>query len=275
MINDLKATYSNENIDPVRISQWAIDNLMEKTSPYLQTLMYIKNLEPEQLECVYKTKLYITKTYSDIHNIAELYGADDAVSSLKFASYNIEHFLNAATKQILKMFDKYNIDILYDCSKTSKNVYLDIRRTSLILFNLISNSIIHTKNKEKIIKISAFHRGDDFVLSVSDNGQGIKPSMRDNLFTISDKLLSSKFMDRTGSGLILTGIGLPVAQKSAKDMDGTLNYIPSKSGAVFELSIPQHKHNMTFGEIINYEPTQYEYELYFSSAILFLEQING
>ncbi|MGN1092590.1 MAG: sensor histidine kinase [Monoglobaceae bacterium] len=274
MINDLKATYSNENIDPVRISQWAIDNLMEKTSPYLQTLMYVKNLEPEQLECIYKTKLYITKTYSDIHNIAELYGADDAVSSLKFASYNIEHFLNAATKQILKMFDKYNIDILFDCSKTSKNVYLDIRRTSLILFNLISNSIIHTKNKEKIIKISAYHRGDDFVLSVSDNGQGIKPSMRDNLFTISDKLLSSKFMDRTGSGLILTGIGLPVAQKSAKDMGGTLVYIPSKSGAVFELSVPQHKHNMTFGEIINYEPTQYEYELYFSSAILFLEQIN-
>ena len=274
MINDLKATYSNENIDPVRISQWAIDNLMEKTSPYLQTLMYVKNLEPEQLECIYKTKLYITKTYSDIHNIAELYGADDAVSSLKFASYNIEHFLNAATKQILKMFDKYDIDILFDCSKTSKNVYLDIRRTSLILFNLISNSIIHTKNKEKIIKISAYHRGDDFVLSVSDNGQGIKPSMRDNLFTISDKLLSSKFMDRTGSGLILTGIGLPVAQKSAKDMGGTLVYIPSKSGAVFELSIPQHKHNMTFGEIINYEPTQYEYELYFSSAILFLEQIN-
>lgn len=274
MINDLKATYSNENIDPVRISQWAIDNLMEKTSPYLQALMYIKNLEPEQLECIYKTKLYITKTYSDIHNIAELYGTDDAVSSLKFASYNIEHFLNAATKQILKMFDKYDIDILFDCSKTSKNVYLDIRRTSLILFNLISNSIIHTKNKEKIIKISAYHRGDDFVLSVSDNGQGIKPSMRDNLFTISDKLLSSKFMDRTGSGLILTGIGLPVAQKSAKDMGGTLVYIPSKSGAVFELSIPQHKHNMTFGEIINYEPTQYEYELYFSSAILFLEQIN-
>lgn len=274
MINDLKATYSNENIDPVRISQWAIDNLMEKTSPYLQTLMYVKNLEPEQLECIYKTKLYITKTYSDIHNIAELYGTDDAVSSLKFASYNIEHFLNAATKQILKMFDKYDIDILFDCSKTSKNVYLDIRRTSLILFNLISNSIIHTKNKEKLIKISAFHRGDDFVLSVSDNGQGIKPSMRDNLFTISDKLLSSKFMDRTGSGLILTGIGLPVAQKSAKDMGGTLNYIPSKSGAVFELSVPQHKHNMTFGEIINYEPTQYEYELYFSSAILFLEQIN-
>ncbi len=274
MINDLKATYSNENIDPVRISQWAIDNLMEKTSPYLQALMYVKNLEPEQLECIYKTKLYITKTYSDIHNIAELYGSDDAVSSLKFASYNIEHFLNASTKQILKMFDKYNIDILFDCSKTSKNVYLDIRRTSLILFNLISNSIIHTKNKEKLIKISAFHRGDDFVLSVSDNGQGIKPSMRDNLFTISDKLLSSKFLDRTGSGLILTGIGLPVAQKAAKDMGGTLNYIPSKSGAVFELSVPQHKHNMTFGEIINYEPKQYEYELYFSSAILFLEQIN-
>lgn len=273
MTNDLKTMLnSNEDIDPVRMSQWAIDNLIEKTTPYLQSLMYVKNLEPEQLECIYKTKLYITKTYADIHNIAELYGSNDGISSLKFASYNIEHFLKASIKQILKMFANQNIDIKYDCSKSSNSVFLDIRRTSLILFNLISNSIIHTKNKDKQILISTFDRGDDFIISVKDNGQGIQPSMQKNLFTLSNKKFSTKLIDKTGGGLILTGIGLVIAQKSANDMSGTLKYIPSKAGAVFELSVPQHQHHMSFGETINYEPTQYECELYLASAILTLTQ---
>lgn len=260
----------NSDINPVRMSQWAIDKLMEKTSPYLQSVMYVKNMEPEQLECIYKTKLYIAKTYSDIHNIAELYGTDDSISTLRFASYNINHFLCASTNHIRKIFDSGNINIRYDCSQSSSSVYLDIRRTSLILFNLISNSIIHTKNKNKEIDISAFRRGDDFVLRVSDNGQGIHPDIRKNLFTVSDKKMSSLLMSKTGGGLSLTGIGLVVAQKSALDMNGSLTYIPSKSGTVFELTVPQHRHCFSFGETINFEPSPREYEIYLSSALLSL-----
>lgn len=151
----------------------------------------------------------------------------------------MEYFLASAVNEIKKMYDNRNIEIILSCTKECKSIILDIRRTSTILFNLVSNSVVHGGNKEKSIIISASIKGNNFVLSVRDNGKGISKSERENLFSTYKNKLSSKKLKETGGGLFTSGTGLSVSKKAAVEMGGTLRYIPSSSGSLFELSIPQ------------------------------------
>ena len=259
----------SESLNPVTVSEWAIDNLVSKTTPHLQSLLYIDTLSPEQTESLYKTKLYILVTYSTIHNVSLLYGEDDRFSNIKTSCYNLEHFLTASTKQILKMFDSQNICIELDIDKNYKSAFLDIRRVSFIIFNLISNSIIHTKVKEKHIKLSTSMRGDDLIITVSDNGQGISKDIQSTLF-LPPKKFSSSMINETGGGLILSGMGLAVSKKLAADMVSRLTFIPTKRGATFELSIPQNlSRKSTIHEALDYEIDKEILEEIFASSLLY------
>ncbi len=51
-----------------------------------------------------------------------------------------------------------------------------------LFWNLMENSIKHNPTDKKDIWISGEVTGDSFLLSISDNGPGLSPSMKDNLF---------------------------------------------------------------------------------------------
>ncbi len=244
----------------------AVDELTKRAVPYQQTLLYAENMLPEYIECAYKTKLLIAKTYSLAHNTAILWGDEDTSSSVKLACYNLEYFLNAALDKIKSLYDNRRIEITID-TLGCKKVLLDIRRTSLILFNLISNAVIHSNVKEKQITISARLEDNNFILSVRDNGKGIPKTQIKNLFSSYENKLTNKKLYDTGGGLFNFGTGLAVSLKAAKEMNGNLSYIPTNTGAKFELVIPQ-RDTSSIGEVIDYMPSIQEVEEYLADSLL-------
>ncbi len=72
-----------------------------------------------------------------------------------------------------------------------------------VLQNLLSNAITYSGDEPPRIAIDAERRGQEWVISVHDDGIGIEPADQDRIFTIFNRLHSREEYDGTGIGLAL------------------------------------------------------------------------
>jgi len=113
-------------------------------------------------------------------------------------------------------------------------VFADKAMISTILRNLISNGIKFT-NSGGEITISAEQEDDQLVVSVSDNGIGIKPEAIDKLFRIEESYSTIGTRNEKG-----TGLGLLLCKEFVEKHDGEL-WIESEvsKGSIFKFTIPR------------------------------------
>jgi signal transduction histidine kinase len=78
------------------------------------------------------------------------------------------------------------------------------------------------------IEVGYAVRDGAIVVSVSDNGPGLPPRARDNLF------VAFEGSARAGG----TGLGLAIARELTEAHGGTLAFVPQEKGARFELTLP-------------------------------------
>lgn len=99
------------------------------------------------------------------------------------------------------------------------------------LSNLVRNAVQAIENAEggkHAITLSAHREGRKVIVDVADNGPGVPPRARENLF--------KAFQASTKKGG--TGLGLVIAQELIQAHGGTLALVPSKRGAVFRIEMP-------------------------------------
>lgn len=102
-----------------------------------------------------------------------------------------------------------------------------------ILTNLVANALTYRREGvAPTIAIGTRRRNGDVILSVTDNGIGIAADHRERIFDVFVRLHS----DEEYAG---TGIGLAIARKAARLMDGeiTVQSTPG-SGSTFRLRLP-------------------------------------
>ncbi len=111
---------------------------------------------------------------------------------------------------------------------------LDPDQMARVIINLLNNSrealeSSGTRTKKPSIKVTFKNKRDKgLAIIVSDNGPGLPPRAKDNLFVA--------FEGSTKSGG--TGLGLAIAREIVEAHGGTLEYIESKSGANFAIYLP-------------------------------------
>ena len=93
-----------------------------------------------------------------------------------------------------------------------------------LLLNLLSNSLAHTPS-EGLIRLRVAKSGQNAVLSVDDNGEGISPEILLNIFARYECRLDGAHLDRA----VTAGLGLGVASGIARLHGGTL-IIESREG---------------------------------------------
>ena len=115
----------------------------------------------------------------------------------------------------------------------SKNTYLDINITRVILRNLISNAIKFTDRKGQVI-ISSGNDGKITTIYVSDTGKGISTENVKRLFTPNQTQTTNGTEGETGNGL-----GLTLCKEFTERQGGTI-HVKSKEGAgsCFYFTIP-------------------------------------
>jgi PAS domain S-box-containing protein len=69
--------------------------------------------------------------------------------------------------------------------------------------NLLSNALTYSGDEPPRVHVGAERQGDEWVISVRDDGIGIDPDNHDRVFTVFDRLHSREEYDGTGIGLAL------------------------------------------------------------------------
>ena len=113
-----------------------------------------------------------------------------------------------------------------------EKVIIKPSRFRLILENLISNATKYQdpKKDEPYLKINCFRVGETLHLHVSDNGLGIDPQYRKQMFE-----MFKRFHPKVAIG---SGLGLYLMRKSAHILGGDIEYVPLENGSLFKLLVP-------------------------------------
>ena len=245
------------------------DNLAAAVLPHIQYIEYNGNLSADELQSIQKIRYYMYKYHVTVNNVIEVFCKDDISSSVNLAEYNAERFLTSIVKHTTSLLNSRNTCINLSCDKSCRRVIFDVRRMSVIMYNVISNAIVHNRRREKCVDIKAEVRDKNFVVDVRDNGNGIPSSVRKRIFG-DDRNFDSSIIRVDDSGLVLGGMGLYAAKASAADMNGKISSLPTASGTVIEIVIPQESLSGQFRETIEYSPPEYEVEENLADAILYI-----
>ena len=113
------------------------------------------------------------------------------------------------------------------------SVFADANMVKTIMRNLVSNAIKFT-NKGGIISINVEENSESVMVSVSDNGVGIKPEDLTKLFDISKVLSTSGTEEETG-----TGLGLLICKEFVEKHKGKIwvESVPGV-GSDFKFTLP-------------------------------------
>jgi Na+/proline symporter/signal transduction histidine kinase len=112
-------------------------------------------------------------------------------------------------------------------------VLADADRLCQVLINIISNATKYNDAADPLMRIRSFTRRGKYVLEISDNGSGIAPDARENIF---EKFARGTHTTATGPGL---GLGLNISRKIVARMGGSLELVDGElPGACFRLTLP-------------------------------------
>ncbi|MEO7989917.1 MAG: two-component regulator propeller domain-containing protein [Chryseolinea sp.] len=122
---------------------------------------------------------------------------------LEVSKANIVKFIQEIKLSFDAMAANLKIDFSLTASSHVINAWFDPDQFEKIMFNLLSNAFKHTPERGKItVKVNA--ENENIIITVEDNGKGIKREHFENIFQIFFSYEEDKHHNGTGIGLALT-----------------------------------------------------------------------
>jgi two-component system, NtrC family, sensor histidine kinase HydH len=126
-----------------------------------------------------------------------------------------------------EMAEQKGVKIEIYSSPSLLTINLDLAAMERALLNLISNAI-QASPDDGVVTIGTVMEGRDAVITIADNGPGIPPEIREEIF--------SPFFTTKKDG---TGLGLPIALKIVKAHGGSITLAGNgEKGTIFKVSLP-------------------------------------
>ena len=144
--------------------------------------------------------------------------------------------LNGLMKEIVSDFESRLGDnkakILYDGLPTFRAQRVWMKQ---LLSNLISNGLKFNESAKPVIKVSCDEREGDYIISVRDNGIGIRKEDKGRLFKLFQRLHTQEEYPGTGAGLA-------ICNKIVENFGGDI-WVESKigEGSIFYFTYPKER----------------------------------
>lgn len=143
--------------------------------------------------------------------------------------------VNTIVKDIIeligKVADERGIMIISDLAEDLPPIYVDSEGIHGAVLNIVNNALDAVPENTGVITIRTFvnGQGDELVISVGDNGPGIKEDQIDKIFDLFHSTKGHKG----------TGLGLAVTKKIVEEHKGRVEVISHEGeGAIFNIRLP-------------------------------------
>ena len=147
--------------------------------------------------------------------------------------FNLEHLTRITVEELRSLADKDRLKLIIEIELENKFVVQDANFVKRCLINLLSNAIKFTESGEVRVRIG--ERGNNFIISVSDTGEGIESADREKIFEAFRQ--ADQSFTRPHSG---TGLGLAITDSLVKMMGGKISLQSELGkGSTFTLEIPR------------------------------------
>lgn len=225
MSKALKDTKEERNmLDQQR--KWALAGISHDfRTPLTSIKGYVEGLRdgicttPEQqkqyLDTIYSSTLVLEHLLDDLKNVTEL---ENSKIQLNAEPTDIGMFIDEYIEETLPKLKKYNLDFnhLNNCKNTIINI--DTNKFCRVLDNILQNSIKYKKQNVRLsIKLNAQQYDSRVIISIKDNGVGIKREYLPNIFDLFYRTDQSRTSVKDGSGL-----GLAICKEIVELHNGTI-----------------------------------------------------
>src|SRR4030043_779065 len=176
----------------------------------------VNKKQKEMLEIILEDGNRLKKLINDILDLSRL---DSQKIELELEPNNLSRIADSAIKMFEIQVRNRQIDIIKTIDEKLPPVMADFGRISQVFANLISNSINY-KNEDKklVIRINAYKKDDEIIVSVADNGRGISEEDQKRIFERFVRIKSAESLDsESGSGL-----GLAISKSIIKNHGGDI-----------------------------------------------------
>jgi PAS domain S-box-containing protein len=224
LLGDFLANITHEFRTPLSALAASIELLLDQ----------LQSLNPEELrELLDSLHLGILGLQTLVDNLLE--GA--SIEAGRFRVYprpvEISEIIQETIKTMQPLFDKYDQRLSVELSPELPVVQADPRRTGQALINLLSNAIKWSPPGSEII-LQAEPSALGVQISVGDQGPGVSPDHRSDLFTRFTYLRSGNQRAEYGAG-----IGLSVVKAIVETQGGQVGVMDrSSGGSIFWFTIP-------------------------------------
>ena len=195
-----------------------LERALDKLNPKEQQLLSAANEDLQRLKALVEDLLTLSKIES---------GKID----LEFENVSMPTIFEKTNSLTSGLAEEKSIKLEFQAPEGLPSVKADLHKIILVLTNLISNAVRHTKSGGNI-EVSASQSGSQIQVEVKDNGEGIPYEFQSRIF---DKFVQADdFKDREG-----TGLGLAICKEIVR-AHGGLIWVDSApgEGSTFAFTLP-------------------------------------
>lgn len=224
LVTEFFTNMSHEFKTPVNVISVAIQTMN----------MYLENFSASNID-KFKSYLKIVKQNCFrmtrlINNLMDITKVDSGFIKISKKNGNIVSVIEDITQSVASYIKSKNIELIFDTNVEEKIMAFDHDKIERVILNLLSNAFKYT-NSNGHIYVDLEDKGENVVITVKDDGQGIPKNMINVIFERLGQV--NRSLSRQCEG---TGIGLYLV-KSFIDIHGGKITVKSDEGKGCEFTI--------------------------------------
>ncbi|WP_170164743.1 HAMP domain-containing sensor histidine kinase [Thiocapsa rosea] len=191
------------------------------------------SLEPEQHEILDIVRVNSLQLQGLIENLLTASNGEDAAAVIAPRRIDLDDLIRKLAERHKLPARAKELDI--ELILSSETLWSDQERLATIVDNLLSNAIKFTAASSRV-RIVTGNFNNDIYIDVRDEGKGIRPEDRENVF--------ERFFQKPSVGnsrIRGSGLGLFIAREYALALGGRLQVMNSDEGACLRLRLPRRR----------------------------------
>jgi PAS domain S-box-containing protein len=195
--------------------------------------------QTKYLHTISESGRHLLELINDILDLAKIEAGQIVLDMNKV---NVKLLCQAATRMIIQLAQKKEQELTLEIDETINLIWADERRLKQMIVNLLSNAVKFTPRGGKVgIKVAVEHASNTVLITVWDNGIGIKDENLEHIFNPFVQLDSSLARESAG-----TGLGLGLVAQMARLHGGHIKVASTPGeGSQFTIALPWKPANQT------------------------------